>query len=85
MQKELQEYYENRFSMMATQGWKDLIEDLEIMITATDTLAGIDTEQQLHFKKGEMSILNWIKNLRDASAEVYEQLQVEEEDAETLV
>lgn len=81
MQKELQEYYENRFSMMATQGWKDLIEDLEIMITATDTLAGIDNEQQLHFKKGEMSILNWIKNLRDASAEVYEQLQVEEEHA----
>jgi hypothetical protein len=85
MQKELQEYYENRFSMMATQGWKDLIEDLQIMITATDTLAGIETEQQLHFKKGEMSILNWIKNLRDASAEVYEQLQAEEEDAETLV
>jgi len=85
MQKELQDYYENRFSMMATQGWKDLIEDLEIMIKATDTLAGIDSEQQLYFKKGEMSILNWIKNLRDASAEVYDQLQAEELDAETLV
>lgn len=85
MKKELQEYYENRFSMMATQGWQDLLEDLEIMITATDTLAGIDTEQQLYFKKGEMSILNWIKNLRDASSEVYEQLQDEDEDAETLV
>ena len=66
---------------MATQGWKDLIEDLEIMIKATDTLAGIDSEQQLYFKKGEMSILNWIKNLRDASAEVYDQLQAEELDA----
>lgn len=85
MKKELQEYYENRFSMMATQGWQDLLEDLEIMITATDTLAGIDTEQQLYFKKGEMSILNWIKNLRDASSEVYEQLQTEDEDAETFV
>lgn len=82
MQKELQDYYENRFSMMATQGWVDLIEDLEIMIKATDTLAGVDTEQQLYFKKGEMSILNWIKNLRDASAEVYEQLQQEEEELE---
>ena len=81
MQKELQDYYENRFSMMATPGWKDLIEDLEIMIKATDTLAGIDSEQQLYFKKGEMSILNWIKNLRDASAEVYDQLQAEELDA----
>ena len=82
MQKELQDYYENRFSMMATQGWVDLLEDLEIMIEATNTLAGVDTEQQLHFKKGEMSILNWIKNLRDASAEVYEQLQQEEKELE---
>ena len=79
MQKELQDYYENRFSMMATQGWVDLLEDLEIMITATNTLSGVDTEQQLYFKKGEVSILNWIKNLRDASAEVYDQLQQEEE------
>jgi hypothetical protein len=78
MNKELQNYYENRFSMMATQGWVDLLEDLEIMIEATNTLAGVDTEQQLHFKKGEMSILNWIKNLRDASAEVYDQLQQEQ-------
>ena len=79
MKKELQDYYENRFSMMATKGWQDLLEDLEIMIEATNTLSGVDTEQQLYFKKGEMSILNWIKNLRDASAEVYDQLQEEEE------
>lgn len=82
MKKELQDYYENRFSMMATQGWADLLEDLEIMIAATNTLAGVETEQQLHFKKGEMSILNWIKNLRDASAEVYDQLQQEEKELE---
>ena len=82
MQKELQDYYENRFSMMATQGWVDLLEDLEIMIEATNTLSGVDTEQQLHFKKGEMSILNWIKNLRDASDEVYDQLQQEEKELE---
>lgn len=78
MQKELQEYYENRFTMTASKGWQDLLEDLEIMISATDTLAGIEDEKQLYYKKGEMSILNWIKNLRDASIEVYDQL-VEEE------
>ena len=79
MNLELQSYYENRFEMMATVGWKDLLDDLEIMITATDTVAGIEDEKQLYFKKGEMSILNWIKHLRDASAEVYEQLQEEGE------
>ena len=80
MNKEIQKYYEDRFSMMATQGWKDLIEDLETMLAATDNLSGVTTIEQLHFKKGEVSIMNWLKNLRDSSAEVYERLQ-EEEDA----
>lgn len=82
---ELEKYYFERFSMMATQGWKDLLEDLEIMLESTDTLKGVDTEQQLWFRKGEMSIMSWLKNLKEASEEVYEQLQKEEEDAETLV
>lgn len=80
MNKEIQKYYEDRFSMMATQGWKDLIEDVETMLAATDNLSGVTTVEQLHFKKGEVSIMNWLKNLRDASAEVYERLQ-EEDDA----
>jgi hypothetical protein len=81
MNRELQDYYEARFAMMSTQGWKDLVEDIEVMIEATDRLGGIETEQQLHFKKGEMSIMNWIKTLRESSTEVYEQLSQEEDNA----
>jgi hypothetical protein len=80
MKKEIQKYYEDRFAMMTTQGWKDLIEDVETMLAATDNVGGISTIEQLHFRKGEVSIMNWLKNLRDASGEVYERLQ-EEEDA----
>lgn len=79
MNRELQAYYEDRFSMMATKGWQDLLEDLELMISSTDTLSGIETEQQLHFRKGEMSIMNWIKTLKESSTEVYEQLQQDED------
>ena len=75
MNRELQDYYENRFAMMSTQGWQDLVDDVVTMIEATDRLGGIETEQQLHFKKGELSIMNWIKTLRESSTEVYEQLQ----------
>jgi hypothetical protein len=81
MNRELQNYYENRFAMMAMPGWNDLLEDLELMIKSTDTIGGIDTEQQLHFRKGELSIMNWIKTLRESSSEVYEQLQEETLDA----
>jgi hypothetical protein len=75
MNRELQDYYENRFAMMATQGWQDLLEDLELMITSTDTIGGLETTEQLHFRKGELSIMNWIKTLKESSTEVYEQLQ----------
>lgn len=75
MNRELQDYYENRFAMMSTQGWQDLLEDLELMITSTDTIGGLETTEQLHFRKGELSIMNWIKTLKESSTEVYEQLQ----------
>ena len=29
MNKELQQYYEDRFTMFTTKGWKDLVEDLQ--------------------------------------------------------
>jgi hypothetical protein len=83
MNRQLQDYYEERFSMMASKGWKDLIEDIELMLSSTDTIKGVDTEQQLWFRKGEVSIMTWLKNLRESSTEVYEQLQKEEENAET--
>lgn len=85
MNRELQDYYENRFAMMATPGWQDLLEDIDLMLSSTDTIKGIDTEQQLWFRKGEVSIMTWLKNLRESSNEVYEQLQKEEDNAETDV
>ena len=78
MNRELQDYYENRFEMTATKGWSDLLEDLELMIKSTDTVSGIDSVEQLHFRKGELSIMNWIKTLKESSTEVYDMLQEEE-------
>lgn len=85
MNRELQDYYENRFSMMATPGWRDLLEDIDLMLSSTDTVKGVETVEQLHFRKGEVSIMTWIKNLKQSSEEVYEQLQQEEDNAQTTV
>jgi len=85
MNRELQDYYENRFSMTATQGWRDLLEDIDLMLSSTDTVKGVETVEQLHFRKGEVSIMMWLKNLKQSSEEVYEQLQQEEDNAQTTV
>ena len=77
MSPELQAYYEARFSMMATEGWTDLIIDIDAMIGALNNISAVDSERQLQFKKGEISILTWLKTLREASSRTYEDLQNE--------
>lgn len=77
MDRELQDYYEERFSMCSSKGWKQLIEDIQSMKDSTDTLKGADTIESLFFKKGEVSIMDWILSLEDSSREVYDQLQEE--------
>jgi hypothetical protein len=74
MDKELQKYYEERFSMMGSVGWKDLTIDIESMIDSLNNIGSITDEKTLHFRRGEMSILVWLKNLRGVSEQAYEEL-----------
>lgn len=74
MDKELEKYYEERFSMMATQGWKDLMEDIDNMSNALNNIAIVQDEKDLMFKKGELSILTWLKTLRQVSERAFEEL-----------
>lgn len=74
MTPDLQKYYENRFSMMATDGWSDLIEDIDNMVNALNNISIVQDEKDLQFKKGELSILLWLKNLKEISERAYEEL-----------
>lgn len=77
MDKALQKYYEDRFSMMATQGWQDLLEDAEKMIETYDNVAALDTIENLYFKKGQLDILRWLTSLKQTSEEVFKELEDE--------
>ena len=74
MNPELQRYYENRFSMMGSDGWKDLVQDIDSMIASLNNISVISDEQSLQFKKGELSILTWLKTLKEVSERAYEEL-----------
>lgn len=74
MTPELQKYYQDRFSMLSTQGWKDLIDDVKEMKDATNRLDGVEDEKMLHFRKGEVSIMNWLLSLKEVSEESYKGL-----------
>lgn len=74
MTPELQKYYEDRFSMMASEGWKELLIDIDNMIIPLNNISVIQDEKSLQFKKGELSILNWLKTLKQVSERAYEDL-----------
>jgi hypothetical protein len=74
MTPELQKYYESRFSLFAEQGWIDLIDDIDNMIVSLNNISVIQDEKSLQFKKGELSILNWLKTLKQVSERAYEDL-----------
>jgi hypothetical protein len=74
MSPELQKYYEERFSTMSTQGWIDLMEDVDKMIEPLNNISTIPDEKTLQFRKGELSILIWLKNLKQVSERAFEDL-----------
>ena len=59
---------------MATPGWADLVEDIDNMINSLNNISVILDEKDLQFKKGELSILTWLKNLKEVSERSYEEL-----------
>lgn len=77
MNKELQDYYEERLSMMGSQGWKDLMEDVQNMLEATNRIDNIDSSEKLWLSKGEVSIMKWLLGLKEMSYKAYEDLKNE--------
>ena len=74
MNQELQKYYEARFEMMSKEGWKDLMEDVDKIIVSLNNISVVSDEKDLQFKKGELSILTWLVNLKEISERAYEEI-----------
>lgn len=77
MDKKLQHYYEETFSMMSTEGWKYLIEDLKELETNLDNVRTVKDEQSLNYRLGQLDILDLILNRKKTCEEIFEQLQQE--------
>lgn len=77
MAPELQKFYESAFSMMATEGWQDFMDDVKEIVATYDKLSSVTETHSLDFRRGQLDILNWLLGLRTAYSSTYEQLQQE--------
>lgn len=64
--------------MMATQGWTDLLEDLQKLKDSLNNLSLVTDTQDLYFRKGQIDILDLILKRKDTCEQVYEELQNED-------
>lgn len=73
MTPELQKYYEYRFEMMSSQGWKDLLDDLEKLKEQYENIRNCDSSN-LDFRKGQVDILDYVIGLKELSERAFEEL-----------
>ena len=78
MAPNLQKYYEESFNTMATQGWADLMEDLNKLKDSLNNLSLVTDTQDLFFRKGQIDILDLLLKRKDTCEQVYEELQNED-------
>lgn len=71
----LRKYYENRIAMMGDVAWKQLVEDVQEMLTVANRLDGIKDEATLHFRRGELNMMRWVLSLEEVSRGAYDELQ----------
>jgi hypothetical protein len=64
--------------MMATQGWADLLEDLQKLKDSLNNLSLVTDTQDLYFRKGQIDILDLILKRKDTCEQVYQELQNED-------
>lgn len=71
----LEKYYEDRFEMFSSKGWKDLVEDLHKMKEATKDVSNYNDSNLFWRAKGEVSIINWLLNLEELTKEAHNGLK----------
>lgn len=74
MDKELEQYYNETFGMMSTEGWKLFVEDMTKLQETVKDLETVTDAEDLYFRKGQLDILNLILNRKKVCEQVYKEL-----------
>lgn len=75
MEQSLVTYYEEQFSLFASQGWKDLTEDLQKLRDGIDDLSAVKDPNDLWYRKGQLDILDLLINRKKMCEKVFEELE----------
>ena len=75
MAPDLQHFYDETFSMMATQGWVMMMEDFTKIKNTVNELSTVQDAHSLFHRQGQLDILNLLLSRKEACETAYESLQ----------
>tara|TARA_R100001530_G_scaffold121067_1_gene88435 strand:- start:101 stop:328 length:228 start_codon:yes stop_codon:yes gene_type:complete len=75
MPKEDEQFLKDRLSMMESEGWLDLIEDLKDLEQSILNIDALDNENDLFNAKGQLHIIRFLLSLEDATKFTLDQSQ----------
>ena len=70
------QFYRNRTDLVEQDGWRDLIEELKNLKELYNKLDSIESEKDLWFAKGQLSILRQMLSLEDTAKRAVEELDI---------
>lgn len=74
MDQETQQWYEDQFLMFSTQGWKDLIDKATDMQKSYESIRTLSDDDRLHYRRGQLDILDWLVGWKSSVDEQYKVL-----------
>ncbi|MDP6584360.1 MAG: hypothetical protein QF535_06865 [Anaerolineales bacterium] len=70
------QFYRDRTDLVEQDGWRDLIEELSNLEKIYNNLDSIESERDLWFAKGQLSILRQVLSLEDTTRRAVEELDL---------
>ena len=78
MTQELETYFNNYFAMFRSEGWKQLISDLQSNVGQINSVEMTTDNDNLNFRKGQLAILATILNLEAQIENSHSEAETEE-------
>ena len=75
MDPEVEKYYNNFFDLFTTEGWKQLLVDLEYNVKAINSVESVTDANDMYFKKGQINVLNNLLNMEYITNNSFEEIK----------
>ena len=76
--QETEQYYNTYFDLFRTDGWKQLIEELQQNAFVINSVEATKDENDLYVRKGQLNVLAYLINFETATNNNYEELTSED-------